>query len=443
VKRKSIILVLAAIVTATAAGLFLLGKRTPGRPNVVVIVIDTLRADHLPIYGYPHRTAPFLEELAQDSIVFDRVYSTSSWTSPATASLFTSLYPTQHGVTTGMVATRRAQRLDPTITLNAIPDEAVTVAEMMRGAGYRTFGVADNWNIDAAEGFHQGFDAFQSYNDRGAEAVNAQVDRWRAEILEPGSPYFLYLHYMDPHRPYRFREPWSGELGATGSRDVSAYDSEIRLVDEHIRELFEDFGWSRNTIVVVTADHGEEFGDHGEYDHGHNLYNETLRVPLLIHPASALGAESGRRSDPVSLIDLYPTLREMVGERSAGHEEGRSLLSNLRGGGTSPGEDRRLFAHLQRSPLEYKHGERIVRAAISGGHKYLVRFPEAREELYDVIQDSGETRDLSSAEPRRAAELRQALEAFEETSPRLPGVSREILLDEAELEKLRSLGYAD
>jgi arylsulfatase A-like enzyme len=145
----------------------------------------------------------------------------------------------------------------------------------------------------------------------------------------------------------------------------------------------------------------------------------------------------------VSLIDLYPTLREMVGERSAGHEEGRSLLSTLRSGGASPGEDRTLFAHLQRSPLAYKHGERIVRAAISGGHKYLVRFPEAREELYDVIQDSGETRDLSSAERRRAAELRQTLEAFEKTSPRLPGVSREILLDEAELEKLRSLGYAE
>jgi arylsulfatase A-like enzyme len=443
VKRTSFLLILAAIVAAIAAGLFFLGKQTPVRPNIVVIVIDTLRADHLPIYGYPHPTAPFLGRLEQESIVFDRVYSTSSWTSPATASLFTSLYPTQHGVTTGMVATRRAQRLDPTVTLNAIPEEAVTLPEMMQRAGYRTFGVADNWNISADEGFDQGFDAFQSYNDRGADAVNAQVDRWRAEILEQGSPYFLYLQYMDPHRPYRLQERWSGELGATGSPDVSAYDSEIRLVDEHIRELFEGFGWSRDTILVVSADHGEEFGDHGEYDHGHNLYNETLRVPLLIHPASILGAKSGRCSEPVSLIDLYPTLREIVGERSAGHEEGRSLLSTLRSGGTSPGEDRRLFAHLQRSALEYKDGERIVRAAISGGHKYLVRFPEAREELYDVIRDSGETRDLSAAEAGRAAELRQALEAFEETSPRLPGVSREILLDEAEIEKLRSLGYAE
>ena len=174
-KKAPIYLILAAVVVAAGAGLFLLLRQDRSRPNVVVIVIDTLRADHLPLYGYAHPTTPFLSELARDGIVFDRAYSTSSWTAPATASLFTSLYPFQHGVVTGMVATLRARRLDPTITLNAIPGEATTLPEIMRRAGYRTFGVADNLNICAAEGFDQGFDEFRSYNDRGAAAVNAPL----------------------------------------------------------------------------------------------------------------------------------------------------------------------------------------------------------------------------------------------------------------------------
>jgi len=444
VKRAPIYWILAAVVVAVGVGLFLFLQQERTRPNIVVIVIDTLRADHLPMYGYPHATAPFLSELARDGIVFERAYSTSSWTAPATASLFTSLYPIQHGVVTGMLAARRARQTDPTITLNAIPDEAVTLPEIMQRAGYRTFGVADNLNICAAEGFDQGFDAFQSYNYRGAAEVNAQVVGWKAEMLRPDSPYFLYLHYMDPHKPYGQRQPWSAQLGATGTADISAFDSEIRHVDEHIRELFETMGWQEDTIVLVTADHGEEFGDHGEFGHGHNLYNETLQVPLLVYPASALGTESRRVREPVSLIDLLPTLREIVRVRPIGHEEGQSLLGALRGESRSLEEGREIFAHLQRTRLEYRNGEALVsRAVISDTQKYLLTLPEVREELYDVIDDPGETKDLFPIHPYPAAELRRALEEFEQTCDRLAGVSRQIELDEEQLEKLRSLGYVN
>jgi arylsulfatase A-like enzyme len=273
-----------------------------------------------------------------------------------------------------MLAAGRARQTDPTITLNAIPDEAVTLPEILQRAGYRTFGVADNLNICAAEGFDQGFDAFQSYNYRGAAAVNAQVVDWTTEILQPESPYFLYVHYMDPHKPYGHRQPWSSQLGATGTADISAYDSEIRHVDEHIRTLFETMGWKDNTIVVVTSDHGEEFGDHGEFGHGHNLYNETLQVPLLVYPASALGWNGGRVGESVSLIDLLPTLREIAGAQPAAHEEGLSLLVALRGESRSLEERGEIFAHLQRTRLEYRNGEELVsRAAISGTRKYLRR----------------------------------------------------------------------
>jgi arylsulfatase A-like enzyme len=341
-----------------------------------------------------------------------------------------------------MVATRRALELDPTITLHAIPDEAVTVTEIMQGAGYRTFGVTDNLNICAAEGFDQGFDAFHSDNNRGAAAVNAQVEDWKEEILGPESPYYLYLHYMDPHKPYTPQQPWSARLGATGTPKISAYDSEIRHVDEHIRMLFETLGWGEDAIVVVTADHGEEFGDHGEFGHGHNLYNETLQVPLLVYPSSAFGRESGRVSEPVSLIDLLPTLREASGARPAGHEEGRSLLGVLRGESRSLADRKELFAHLQRTRLEYRKGEaRVVRAVIAGPQKYLLTTPGAREELYDVVDDPQEVNDLFSGRPDRGVELRTKFEAFEQTCRRLPGVSKQIQLDDSKLEKLRSLGY--
>jgi arylsulfatase A-like enzyme len=444
VSRTIIPSILAALLVVVGIGPLFVSCKEPTRPNVVVIVIDTLRADHLPPYGYAHDTAPLISELARDGVVFERAYSTSSWTAPATASLFTSLYPLQHGVVTGMVATVRARRLDPTITLNAIPEEAETLPEVMQRAGYRTFGVADNLNICAAEGFDQGFDAFRSYNDRGAVAVNAQVQEWKDEMLAPGAPYFLYVHYMDPHKPYVPQQPWRSRLGETGTPEVSAYDSEIRHVDEHLRDLFDSLGWDENTIVVVTSDHGEEFGEHGEFGHGHNLHNETVQVPLLVYPASAFGRNSGRVGEPVSLVDLLPTLREVAGVPTVQHEEGRSLLELLRNK-SDPIRDRgELFAHLQRTRLEYPDGgERIVRAVIAGADKYMVTLPEAAEELYDLVDDAGETANLAAARPGRSAELANALEEFERTCHRLPGVTRTIEMDEQQLEKLRSLGYVN
>jgi len=434
--------IFAVVALAVGAGLFFLLKGDRVRPNLVLIVIDTLRADHLPFYGYAHPTAPFLSELAQDGIVFDRAYSTSSWTAPATASLFTSLYPFQHGVITGMVATLRAREVDPTITLHAIPDEAVTITEILRSSGYRTFGVADNLNICADEGFDQGFDAFHSDNDRGAAAVRARVEDWMEDMRGRESPYYLYLHFMDPHKPYTIQRIYFDQLWVDDTTEVAAYDSEIRHVDEQIRMLYEALGWGENTIVFITADHGEEFGEHGDFGHGHNLYDETLQVPLLAYPSSAFGRESDRVSEPVSLIDLLPTLREIAGAPASAHEEGRSLLRALRGEARSPADRRELFAHLERTQLEYRKGEaRVVRAVISGSEKFILTTPGWREELYDVVDDPREANDLRPSHPARAEQLRRSFEAFEDNCFRLSAASKEIQLDESQVEKLRSLGY--
>jgi arylsulfatase A-like enzyme len=176
------------------------------RPNVVLVVADTLRADHLPFYGYARETAPFLARLAASGAVFEQAASTSSWTAPATASLLTGLYPPQHGVVLGLRATRRMRRTQPTLELNRIPGAVTTLAELLHDAGYRTFGVADNITVCRELGFADGFDRWQTLPYAGAAAVADQILAWAAD-LAAARPYFLYVHLMDPHHPLHARAP--------------------------------------------------------------------------------------------------------------------------------------------------------------------------------------------------------------------------------------------
>ena len=245
-------------------------QRASKEPNIVVIVIDTLRQDHLPFYGYPKDTAPFLSKVAARSVVFENAYSVSSWTAPATASIFTSLNPIQHGVTTGMLATRKLQMINSKIKLNKIPNQLETMPEVLKKAGYKTYAVADNFNISEEEGFDQGFDKFITYNYKTADRVNDTLKKMQKEIKNAGK-YFLYIHYMDTHEPYHKRAPWFEESDDPREVKISAYDSEINYVDGKIKEAFEFFGWDENTLVIITSDHGEEFYDHGKWGHGENI----------------------------------------------------------------------------------------------------------------------------------------------------------------------------
>ncbi len=149
--------------------------------NVVLIVIDTLRSDHLPFYGYKKNTSPFLLELSKNSTLFKNAFSASSWTSPATASIFTSMYPFQHGVLMGLLAIRNAQKIDPNVVLNRIPEKITTITEVLKNNGYKTFGVSDNLNIDHRQGFSQGFDKFKTFMYKQAPNVNKTIKSWKKE----------------------------------------------------------------------------------------------------------------------------------------------------------------------------------------------------------------------------------------------------------------------
>lgn len=433
-------------------------------PDIVVIVIDTLRADHLPFYGYSQKTAPFLSALAAAGVVFERTYSTSSWTAPATASLFTSVYPRQHGVVTGRAVTyQMSQRLNATLTLNRIPGELETLPEAMRRAGYRTYGVSDNFNICEQMGFAEGFDVFESDRQqyRGADHVNGVVRGWYPQ-LKSGGPYFLYIHYMEPHIPYHAQSPWYRPPAADASgrpahlrdperaQDVAMYDSEIALVDQRIRELYDLFAWDRNTLLVITSDHGEEFWDHGHYHHDKTLYDEVLRVPLLVRDPTGR-FPPGRVGESVSLLDVLPTVAELAGVERDPRWMGSSLVPMMKGAQASGAHGRTLFAHLERHFFKPWGAHQTLRgvdgrehyvalAAMRGGWKLVV---DSRENtlLFDREADPAESENLIEKQSEVAEELEAMLKEHAERMTTYGSETFQEELSSEEIERLRSLGY--
>ena len=222
----------AAAAVSLALGSATCSRVSPRRPDVLLIVVDALRRDHLPFYGYPKDTAPFLTDLSRRAAVFERAHSTSSSTPPAIASLLTSLFPAQHGVVHGFSPSLRKEKGRPRAHVTPLADEATTLAEALAAGGYATFAVTENPNVGAALGFTQGFTSFDHY----PKAIDAPKIVARLEELKPAlesrRPHLLYLHFMDVHAPYRERPPFFDDsLEGEGERRISAYDSGIHLLD--------------------------------------------------------------------------------------------------------------------------------------------------------------------------------------------------------------------
>ena len=447
----------------------------PPRPNVVLVIVDTLRADRLPFYGCPQNTAPFLNDLAQRSLVFENAWSTSSWTLPATVSLLTSVHPFQHGVT-NLVGLELEPGQEP-VPVNCIPDELETLAESMRMAGYRTYAVVSNLLVGQQVGFDRGFDRFVQLQDEDADAVNAQVENWQSEMLG-NEPFFLYLHYIDPHDPYHAREPWFDRErsmteagwpeeysieGADAKADLdwiatrldpipeefqgkraedlsppelhrllawikAAYDSEIGFVDSRIRAVFEMLGLE-NAVVVFASDHGEEFYEHGDLTHGQNLYGESVRVPLLVHLPDA---RSGRVKAPCSTLDIVPTLRQLLHLPSSRQDEGQDLL----------GEATR---HPIVSILEGKSGQHALEGDLRSvvlDDRRLIATEDGPAELYDLASDPWERTNLAEELPEVVAQLLRELANVEQSAVRWPRTLRlPAPPSEAMLEHLKGIGY--
>jgi len=465
---RSLVLVIALGCAGVALSTLSRGARPP---NVVLIVVDTLRADKLGVYGNGRGLTPFLDELAQRGTVFLNTYAASSWTCPSVASIMTSRYPAQHRVT-GFGSRLAA--------------EEVTLAEAVHPLGYVGGGFSANFRLLERLGYAQGF-AFWRSDVRmpgglsGTE-LNRQALGWLHGAWQPSSsrPLLLFLQYMEPHGPYDppepFRSVFAPEMNGATDRihqlqlrmlagnweDLTRtdfhvfedlYDGEVATVDAEIRSLFAELGRRGvldNAIVIVTADHGEEFWEHGGLTHGRTLFNESVKVPLII---IAPGHAPGQRvSENVSLIDVAPTLLELLGLPPEPRFEGRSLVPLLRARSAPDGSGHGLHAApafepgrdilLQLEPTGLKidgrvHAEGLVHRSL----KLLVR-PEGEGDTYDLAADPGELQPNTLTVAGQSIALLRALETSKSALDRRASpVAAGEELSEATLEKLRALGY--
>ncbi len=470
------------------------GTRAPGTVNVALVVVDTQRADYLTPYGDSLQTTPFLAEMAAQGITFTKVFSPSSWTPPAMYSIHTGLYPTEHGITSGGTAGHgdgRRVRGQP-----VLPEEAGTLAEELKKNGFNTFGINTNHHLAAKFGLAQGFDRFTGEQFSFLPFPNLMVDALAGEI-RGASKYFLWLHYFDPHFPYRAFSPWfdqwnksayknitdfSTEMtlksvrkyqeigpddpinpqymnaiygmikalpayqhaityalnyldGSTPLEDfvefmIAAYKTEIRYTDEAMRQALATIGVDDQTLVVITADHGEEFYDHKKVGHRHSLYQELIHVPLVIRLPGKRAA--GTVIDtPVSLVDIMPTILDVLELPIPDGLSGVSLKPLIEGAETT---SRTVYCEV-----ENRVGE--SRCIVEYPWKLIYKYKPDTMELYNLEDDPREKTNLSVAESSRAKAMQKRLfDWVDETTPRWKAAPLK-RLSRQELKQLREMGY--
>jgi choline-sulfatase len=432
-------------------------QRSRSRPNVVVVLIDTLRPDYLGFYGYKKETAAFLAKIAKKSFVFTRAFSTSSWTAPSTTSLFTSKYPHRHGVMEGFFANKiRATALRKTgkaeIFLNRIPKDLTVLPEIFKSMGYATFGMATNLNISDKIGFDRGFDLFNYKHQAPAEVVYEWVKQSQGRINN-SKPFFLYLHPNDVHWPYHKRLPYYTPQQQQREDLKERYQSEIGYTDEYLGKIFETLNVSGNTIFLVISDHGEEFWDHGGIRHRAKLYRELTQVVMLLYaPLSTM--KPRRINVNVSLIDVLPTLVELVNGQPVPDAEGLSLAPLLRTEKSAKAlaerlRDRTLFAHRIMDARSYQENrwsedepEFAHWAAISQNWN-LIEWGDSRKELFDHRNDLAEQRNVFLEHPQITSQLLEEIQTFKKLKRTKKSEKISVDLDEKLLENLKSLGYVE
>jgi arylsulfatase A-like enzyme len=405
-------------------------RRKSADPNIVLIVIDTLRADHLPFYGYDKNTAPFLSKIASQGIVFENAFSASSWTAPATASIFTSLYPIQHGVIRGFWSSKNRK-----VEFHRIPEKIKTIPEVLQEKGYKTYGIAVNINICKEQGFTQGFDRFKLFRYGQEERSNPHLKEWAKEINAQKKS-FIYIHYNDPHQPYHKRRPWYKERKNKRADIISRYDSEINYVDQKIKDIFDFFSWDKNTLLIVTADHGEGFMEHKQMGHSNTLYSEVLRVPFIIYFPEKDRVHKRIKSN-VSTMDILPTMKDYLGIEDTEIQEGISLIPLIRG--KIEDDNKRFFFPYLRTQ---KDMTLLLRGTIWKEWKYIFSNKNTQE-LYNLKDDPGEKVNLSPMNKDMIKRLFSKYSEFEKSCKKFKRESKKTKLDAEKIKELKTLGYVE
>ena len=441
--------------------------------KIILVTIDTLRADHLSSYGYPRNTSPFIDSMAAQGVRFKNVIAPMATTNPSHASIFTSLYPLQHGVT------RNGLILD---------DSYLTMAEIFRGMGYKTAAFVSMDTLKSSN-MNQGFDFFDDpdipdynkspdYAYRAAGDTLAHAAKW-IYSRKPGEKFFLWIHLFDPHTPMQAPKSYARKMAKDTDMDemidylintqhiglklfddiedrmlqtVTKYDAEILYADTELNNFYHDYetlGLDANTLWVFTSDHGEGLGAHNWWGHGKHIYNEQLKVPLIFKFSSGLG--TGRViENVVELTDIFPTLFELVDKDTKEFDgiKGESLVSFISDSPeVAPYEKESAFSQrrLFKNPASrdknlgesYESGEKY--SFQSKDYKYIYR-TDAGDEFYDMRNDPYEVNNLIGSGLKEEAQLKgKLLEKIKELKEYKPALQQEV--DEATKERLRSLGY--
>jgi len=436
------LLLIAAVAWAVhgSPGLWVRGEGGPP-PDVILISIDTLRADHLGCYGYRQPTTPNLDRFRADSVLFTSEYAQAPATLPSHASLLTSLLPQHHNANHGWQ--------------QPLPAACLTLTQVLRQGGYRTASFNDGGQLDAQFGLNHGFQIYRSlWGDSFGPIVDSAVGYMEGLAGLGAQPLFLFLHTYQVHHPYtptaanlaRMEAPYTGRLPhaettmdeltaindgrlAIDGRDlrhiVATYDGEIRDMDDAFGRLvayLKKSGRYERTLIVFTSDHGEEFGEHGTVGwHSHTLYDELLHVPLLLK--LPYGDHAGTTiARLVRSLDVAPTVLAVLGRPVPKVFEGHDLLPFLDGDDGPP-----LFAISRRDSS-------TATSIRSSGWKLF------DGQLYDLASDPGEKRDVAALHPEVVQQLERRLEA--EVAARPGAVSSRVELSDQTVQQLRSLGYA-
>ncbi len=449
------------------------------KPDIILILVDALRADYLGCYGFQGEISPAIDRLALESIVYDNAIAPSPWTKPSVASLFTSLDPITHRVVAH--GKRRFWKGVPeSQKTDALPNEAWTLAEALKRLGYETAAwVTNPWINKPQWGFDQGFDHFHDSRSKSAPRMIPEIQEWlknRAEGPKVNRPLFLYLHFMDVHGPYHStpelieelsqspslgedrlltarehkairylgnRTPWRDS--AKGKRLKNwraAYASGVRLFNDQLGPFLSglrDTERLDKSVLVLTSDHGEDLLEHGRWDHGYapSLFQHSIKIPMMIRLPGAKGG--GRRDDTMTgLLDIMPTLLHLAGQRSMPQELEGHVLLDSEGRGSAPPPAWSFSGAVADNPRMVSIQDR--------DYKLIWEFPHGPKRLYDLRDDADEKVNLfsnpsfSEVKRKMAQTLADRIQKLR-SRPSLLKVQAD--LDADSMERLKSLGYVE
>ena len=399
--------------------------KPPSIRNVLLISIDTCRSDHLSSYGYPAKTTPNIDAVAAEGTLFRNVYSPIPVTLPAHCSILTGMNPPRHGV-------------HDNNEYGFTDGSQATLAQLLRARGLTTAGIVSAFVLNNRYGLNQGFSFYMDgmspnprdpmYSERnGGETTSLALDF----LQRNGSlPFFLFLHYYDPHTPYEPPEPFASQFRA------DPYAGEIAFVDACIGQVIaklKNLGLYDSTLLVITGDHGEMLGEHGERKHSFFVYQSALKVPLIVRLP---GQKQGRVvEEPVGLIDLVPTICGLLHIKPPSPMQGVDLAACVKGKTGAPA-GRSFYCE---SLMATKYGGNSLLGLVQENWKYI---QTTRPELYDLEKDPGEKSNLLTQKPEIASRLQQSLKSMIEKDVRAPRKSKTPEWDPKAAAALAALGYA-